>query len=158
MGVSNRPRPGDTASDRLARAERDREIIRLKRRGVTYTGISELMHVSADTAIKVVTTAAREAADAMFTESSLYVAEKLDQLGLLLNAVWDKAMAGDIKAIAEARHILADMSDYTGARAPIQYRLGETDVDRAIRELEDNLNARARQAEEQAADPAEIAD
>jgi len=158
MGESHRPRPGQTAIDRLKRAERDREIIQLRRRGTTYQSISELTGVSVQTAAAVVSDAARQAADLMFTDASLYVAEKLDQLGMLLNAVWDKAMGGDVKAVDAARHILSDMSDYTGARAPIQYSLGETDVDRAIRQLEEDLNTRARQAAEQAADPAEASD
>lgn len=154
MGDSRRPHPTQTANKVLDRAERDREIVAMRRRGMTHAEIVEATGVSRDTIRRAVLTAVREAQGDLFAETALYVAESLDRLSALLNAVWDRAMDGDDKAVAEARRIISDMSDYTGAKAPIRHEWGESDVDRALRELDEVLNARAAEAAGQAGGPA----
>jgi hypothetical protein len=150
MGESRRPHPTRTAQKVIEYAERDREIVRLKRRGLTYDEIAATGICTKDAARIVVNKRAREARDEMFTETALYVAESLDRLSALLDAIWDRAMDGDEKAVAEARRIVSDMGDYTGAKAPIRHEWGESDVDRALRELESELDRRAREAAGQA--------
>jgi hypothetical protein len=151
------PHPQQTAVKQLERAEKDRQIVMLKRRGLSYTEIAEQTGVPISTARDSVVRATREAQSLLFPEVALYVAEKLDQLGALLNAVWDDAMAGDIKAVESARHLLSDMSDYTGAKSPIKLEVGESDVDRQIRELTELLDERSRAVAGQADHPARVA-
>jgi hypothetical protein len=152
-----RPHPYQTAVKQLERAEKDRRIVELKRRGLSYTEIAEQTGVPISTARDSVVRATREAQSLLFPEVALYVAEALDRLGSLLSAVWDRAMMGDDKAIGEARRIISDMGDYTGAKSPIKLEVGEADVDRQIRELTELLDERSRAVARQADHPARAA-
>lgn len=152
-----RPHPYQTAVKQLERAEKDRRIVELKRRGLSYTEIAEQTGVPISTARDSVVRATREAQSLLFPEVALYVAEALDRLGSLLSAVWDRAMMGDDKAIGEARRIISDMGDYTGAKSPIKLEVGEADVDRQIRELTELLDERSRTATRQADHSARVA-
>jgi hypothetical protein len=149
MGESRRPHPQQTAEKLLARAERDRRIVELKRRGRTYAEIAFEVGCDKNTARVAFMAAVREAAADRFTETALYVAEHMEQLGALLDAVWDRAMRGDDKATAEARRIIMAMADLDGSKAPVKHEFGESDLDRSIRELGEVLNRRAAAAEGQ---------
>jgi transcriptional regulator with XRE-family HTH domain len=151
------PHPQQTAVKQLERAEKDRLIVELKRRGLSYPEIARQTGVPISTARDSVVRATREAQSLLFPEVALYVAEALDRLGGLLNAIWDRAMEGDDKAIGEARRIISDMGDYTGAKSPIRLEVGESDVDRQIRELTELLDERSRAVAGQADHPARVA-
>ncbi len=79
----------------------------------------------------------------MFGEAELYRAQQLDRLETLLSFAWPKAKQGDEKAIAEARRIISDIGDLTGAKMPVQIELGEGDIDRLLAGLDKVLNGRA---------------
>lgn len=92
-------------------------------------------------------TAIRQALDRsrreMFGEAELYRAQQLDRLESLLGFVWPKAKSGDEKAVAEARRIISDIGDLTGAKMPVQIEFGEGDIDRLLAGLDKVLNGRA---------------
>lgn len=69
----------------------------------------------------------------------------------LLGAVWPRAMAGDPKAVAEARLIAQRIDKLDGTEAPIKHEFGESDLDRTLRDLEAELGRRAAAAQVQAA-------
>lgn len=75
----------------------------------------------------------------MFTSAELYRAQSLDRLNALLGACWDRAIAGSKDHIAEARRIISDIGDLTGAKAPVRYEIGEGDVDRLLAALDARL-------------------
>lgn len=79
----------------------------------------------------------------MFVEAELYRAQQLDRLESLLGFVWPKAKSGDEKAVAEARRIISDIGDLTGAKLPAPVTLGEGDIDRLLAGLDQVLNGRA---------------
>ena len=157
MGESRHPHPQQTAEKVLARTQRDHEIIKLKRSGKSTREVSEAIGCGINTVTEVHKRAIAEVRDGLFTDSALFVAESLDRLGTLLAAIWDGAVSGNVKCVTEARLLIAEMATYTGAKAPIRYEWGESDVDRAIRELGEVLNARADQAAGQASHPADVA-
>jgi hypothetical protein len=78
----------------------------------------------------------------MFGEAELYRAQQLDRLESLLGFVWPKASQGDEKAVAEARRIISDIGDLTGAKMPVQIEFGEGDIDRLLAGLDKVLNGR----------------
>jgi hypothetical protein len=155
MGQSRRPHPQHTAVKVLARAERDRDIIAGKRRGLTHVEVAEQVGCGLETVRRVLNEAVRDAAANRLTEADLLVTERLEQYGALLNAVWDDAMVGNIKAVNVAARILGQISELTGEKAPIRHEYpGESDVDRAIRELGEIVNRRSAAAAGQVFDPA----
>lgn len=94
----------------------------------------------------------QEARREMFVEAELYRAQQLDRLESLLAYIWPRTVNGDEKAIAEARHIISDIGDLTGAKAPVRLEVGEGDLDRLLAGLDAVLNGRS------APDSSEIVD
>jgi hypothetical protein len=78
-----------------------------------------------------------------YDEIALYRQESIDRLTMLLEAALPRALKGDEKMMREARLIISQIDDLTGAKAPVKVEIGESDVDRAIRELEAELNERS---------------
>lgn len=75
----------------------------------------------------------------MFAEAELYRAQQLDRLESLLSYIWPRAKMGDDKAVAEARRIISDIGDLTGAKAPVRFEIGEGDVDRLLASIDAQL-------------------
>lgn len=75
--------------------------------------------------------------------ADLYRTEALDRLNALLNACWEKAMAGSERHIDQARKIISDMADLTGAKAPVRVEIGEGDIDRLLAGLDAELHRRS---------------
>lgn len=133
------------------RYEKLREAMVLKRSGLTYEEIW-LTVVSADgtpfwSSRQAVGNAVQRAMQNTIAElrheTIYYRAESIDRLQALLHAFWDRAMDGDVKAGTECRLIIEAISRLTGANAPIQFQIGESDVDTTIRELDDEISRRA---------------
>lgn len=128
------------------RAARDMEAVKLRRAGHTYDEIASALGYSsrgrAHTAVKDAMIRAREE---LYGEADLYRVESLDRLTALLKALWPRAEKGDDKAVAECRRLISAMDDLTGAKAPVKLEIGEGDVDRAIRELDAEIDRRARE-------------
>jgi thioredoxin-like negative regulator of GroEL len=150
MGESRRPHPMQTATKVLERSERDRDIIAGKRRGLTHVEVAEQVGSSVETVRRVLNAAVKDAAANRLTEADLLVTERLEQYGALLNAVWDDAMVGNIKAVNAAIRILDQVSDLTGEKAPVRHEFGESDVDRLLREAIEEHRRRAERADRQA--------
>lgn len=152
MNPDGRPHPQHTAEKVLARLERDEQIIELTRRGKAVRVIAREVGCDLNTVLRTRKRSIAEAQDYMFADVRMYVAESLERLSALLDAIWDAAMAGNIKALTEARLIISAMGDFTGAKAPVRHDFGESDVDRALREMDAVLNRRVAEAAREAAD------
>lgn len=152
MNPDGRPHPQHTADKVLARLERDERIIEMTRRGKAVREIAREVGCSPGLVIDVRKQAIADARDYMFADVRMYTAESLDRLGALLDAIWDAAIAGNVKALTEARLIISAMGDFTGAKAPVRHEFGESDVDRALREMDAVLNRRVAEAAGKAAD------
>lgn len=135
--------------NKILGAERAQEMVEARRAGKPYHEIAADHGISKSQAFRVVVGAMREARDLMLGEAELYRVEAIDRLTALLGACWDRAMAGSDKHLGEARRIINDLADYTGAKLPVVVEIGESDVDRALRQLDRLLDERARAAEGQ---------
>lgn len=97
-------------------------------RGAAWTAVRELL---------------KEHQSLAYEEIALYRQESLDRLTDLLKAAMPGALKGDEKMLREARLIISQIGDLTGEKAPVKVEIGESDVDRAIRELDEELERRA---------------
>lgn len=138
---------GKRPEHRAEAAERDAEIIRQRRSGMLLREIADHHGISTTHTARIIKDAMIQARDLMLGEADLYRVEAIDRLTALLNACWDKAIAGSDKHLAEARRIIDSLADYTGARMPLVVEIGESDVDRALRELSQLLDSRSAEAE-----------
>lgn len=135
-----------TADKVLARLERDERIIELTRRGKSIRVIAREVGCDVNTVLNTRKQAIAAARDEMFADVRMYTAESLERLAALLDAIWDKAMTGDHQHVAEARRLISEMGNFTGAKAPVRHEFGESDVDRALREMDAVLNRRVAEA------------
>lgn len=118
-------------------AKKRREAIRIVREGGKLDDVvSAGLYASRGAASVAIKTGMQEARREMFVEAELYRAQQLDRLETLLSYVWPRCKSGDDKAIAEARRIISDIGDLTGAKAPVRLEIGEGDVDRLLARLD----------------------
>lgn len=101
--------------------------------------VSAGLYASRGAASKAIKDGMRQAQAEMFTEAELYRAQQLDRLETLLSYIWPRCKNGDDRAISEARRIISDIGDLTGAKAPVRVEIGEGDVDRLLARLDELL-------------------
>lgn len=159
MGESHRPNPTQTAIRQIERAERDRQIIELARRGKTTADIARLIGCNPSRVTDARRRALAEVVAEKYADVEYYRAEALERLSVLLDAIWDRAATGDHQHVAEARRIIADMADYTGAKVPLKLDIlgAPSEVDLAIQRLDDEIDRRARSAAGETAPAAGVA-
>src|SRR5690242_4927813 len=136
----------DPARD-LAKLTQRREAFELRLKGHTWDEVAEQVgFASRSGAFQAVKALLKESQTLTYDEISLWREESLTRHTMLLKEAMKYALAGDEKMMREARLILGAIDDLTGARAPVRVEIGESDVDRAIRELEAELDRRSREA------------
>lgn len=124
----------------------------LRRLGNTWEDIAvQVGYADRQSAHGAVKLLLKEHQSLAYSEIALYRQESLDRLTTLLKVAMEKALLGDEKMMREARLIISQIDDLTGAKAPIQLEIGESDVDRTLRELSAELDRRAAEAASQAA-------
>ena len=134
-------------------ALRRTKAIRMNREGYAWDEIAtELGYASRGAAFTDVERAYKQYLAEMFTEADLYRVESLEQLRELIKALWPRRE--DEKVAAEIRRITERRDKLTGAERPIRIEIGESDVDRALRELDAQIDRRAREAEGETVPPA----
>lgn len=129
--------------------ERNTNIIAAVRRGRTYADIAAEYNLSVRQTQRIADEALTDIQRGLFTEIEKYRAQALDRYGALLDAVWDRAMLGDEKSVESARRLVDSIGRITGVLSEVTVRIGESDVDRALRELDQLLNRRAAEVEGQ---------
>jgi hypothetical protein len=145
-------------STELNKVERDRVIIDLRRKGLTIDEIvAELsaqhsIVVSRTTIHDICSRHLKRANEELEASRDSFRAEIMERYQALLAASWQWALGGSARHIAEARHIIGDMADLMGVKAPIRHEFGESDVDRLLREALDEVERRAALAGQQATD------
>jgi hypothetical protein len=126
------------------RAQRHRRAMELKRAGWSYDEIAaEVGYANRSGVHKAIKSALEASRREMFTEAETYRALLLDRLETLLKACWEPATKGSKDHIAEARRIISDIADLTGAKAPIRVEVGEGDIDRLLAGLDAVLQQRS---------------
>lgn len=120
------------------------EAARLRRLGYTWEEVAaEAGYHNKSGAFNAVKGLLKEHQSLAYEEIALYRQESLDRYTELLKAAMPRALKGDEKMMREARLIINAMDELTGSKAPVRVEIGETDVDRALRELSAELDRRA---------------
>jgi hypothetical protein len=149
------PLKGDANIAALENAERVRQGIALRREGYDWDEIADTVGwASRGAAFTQIERAMRKAQREMFTEVELYRYESLERLRELIKALWPRR--ADEKVAAEIRRCTERMDKLTGAEPDRTLRIewGESDVDRALRELDEQITARTAGAAGEAVPPA----
>lgn len=124
----------------------------LRRKGHTWAEVAEACGWSdKGTAARAVKALLKEHQSLAYEEIALYRQESLDRLTDLLKVAMKGALAGDEKMMREARLIISQIGDLTGEKAPVQVQIGESDVDRLLRDAVEEFNRRAAELDQQAA-------
>lgn len=124
----------------------------LRRMGWQWADIAtEVGYADKASAYSAVKSLLQEHQSLAYDEIALYRQESLDRLTGLLKVAMERALKGDEKMMTQARLLISQIDDLTGAKAPVQFQIGESDVDRTIRELSAELDRRAAQAAREAA-------
>lgn len=147
------PLKGDALIDSIENARKVIKGIELRRAGYSWDEIAtEVGWASRGAAFTQIERANKAALREMYTEVELYRHESLERLRELVKALWERR--ADEKVAAEIRRITERMDKLTGAEQPIRIEIGESDVDRALRELDAQIDRRARAAEGETVPPA----
>lgn len=132
-----------------AKASRGAEM---RRAGFRWADIAaELGYAGAASACESVRRLLKEEQKHAYHEAALYRQESYDRLTELLKAVWPMALRGSDKHITQARLIISQIGDLTGEKAPVKLQIGESDVDRLLRDALDEFNRRVKELDQQAA-------
>lgn len=123
---------------------RKAEAAKLKRAGHTWDEVAKLAGYSdrsvAFSAVKSLMIRNRELA---YGEADLYRAESLERLEELFRVQFERALKGDDKATTQCRLIISQIGDLRGEKAPIKLEWTESDVDRLLREAQEEFARRA---------------
>jgi hypothetical protein len=123
----------------------------LRRAGYQWAEIAiEVGYSGRDTAYTSVKRLLKEHQSLAYEQIGLYRQESLDRLMELLKAVWPNALAGSDKHVTQARLIISQIGDLTGEKAPVQLQIGESDVDRLLRDALDEFGRRTAELDRQA--------
>jgi hypothetical protein len=128
-----------------------RRAAELRRAGVPWTDIAkEVGYADRATAATAVRRLMVEQRDLAYGEVELYRQESLERLEELFRIQFERARRGDDKATTQCRLIISQIGDLRGEKAPIKLEWTESDVDRLLREAQDEFERRARELDRQA--------
>lgn len=131
-------------AEREALYRRKMQAAEMRRKGSTWDEIAaEVGYAGKQGAYEAVKSLLKEHQSLAYDEIALYRQESLDRLTDLLKVAMKGALSGDEKMMREARLIISQIGDLTGEKAPVKVEIGESDVDRAIRELDAEIERRA---------------
>src|SRR3954471_19585776 len=146
-------------AEREALYRKKMKAAELRRAGWTWDDIAtEVGYGAKQSAHAAVRSLLKEHQSLAYDEIALYRQESLDRLTDLLRVAMMGALAGDEKMMRESRLIISQIGDLTGEKAPLQVQIGESDVDRLLREALDEFRRRTAQLDRKAgADPGRAA-
>lgn len=131
-------------------AARRTEAIRLTREGYSWQDIADMLgYASRGAAFTDVKRAMQLGLKEMFGETELWRYHLLEQHRELVKSLWPNR--GDEKVATVILRTLSAVADLTGAKAPVRYEIGESDVDRLLRDAIEEFNRRAGADDRQAA-------
>jgi hypothetical protein len=130
-------------AEREALYRKKMKAAELRRAGWTWDDIAtEVGYGAKQSAHAAVRSLLKEHQSLAYDEIALYRQESLDRLTDLLRVAMKGALAGDEKMMREARLLISQMGDLTGEKAPVQVQIGESDVDRLLRDALEEFRRR----------------
>jgi hypothetical protein len=159
MGEQTPQRVTNPPAKQIETYEKRRRAAELRRKGWHWDEIAvEVGYSDKASAYNGVKSLLKEHQSLAYDEIATYRQESLDRLTDLLKAAMPRALNGDEKMMREARLIISQMDDLCGTKAPQQVQIGESDVDRLLRDAVEEFRRRTveldRQAGAGAGDPA----
>lgn len=131
--------------------EKRRRAAELRRKGYTWADVAaETGYADQASAYNAVQALLREHQSLAYDEIAIYRQESLDRLTDLLKVAMAGALNGDEKMMREARLIISQIGDLTGEKAPIKHEIGESDVDRLLRDAVEEFQRRAAKLDREA--------
>lgn len=132
--------------------EKRRLAAELRRKGNTWDEVAKgAGYPDKASAYNGVKALLKEHQSLAYDEIATYRQESLDRLTDLLKVAMKGALAGDEKMMREARLIISQMDDLCGTKAPQQIQIGESDVDRLLRDAVEEFRRRTAELDRQAA-------
>lgn len=122
-----------------------------KRNGHTWDEAArQAGYADGPSAYKAVKVLMIEQRDLAYGEADLYRQESLERLEELFRVQFARAMAGDDKATTQCRLIISQIGDLRGEKAPVKLEWAESDVDRLLREAQEEFARRAAELDREA--------
>lgn len=112
------PAPSKTSASRLIAAENRVKALDLRRRGWSYARIAQEIGVSRKRAWDYISEEMKALAELGEEKAEELVRLEMERLDELQNAIWDKAMRGDTKAIEASLKIMSRRATLKGLDQP----------------------------------------
>jgi hypothetical protein len=127
------------------------KALELKRAGYGWAEIAILVGYSnRASAYSAVKNLMIEQRDLAYGEADLYRQESLDRLEVLFRKQFELALRGDDKATTQCRLIISQIGDLRGEKSAIKLEWAESDVDRLLREAQEEFARRAAELDREA--------
>lgn len=131
--------------------EKARQAAELKRAGYTWDEVARLSgYGNKSSAFEAVKRLMVRNRDLAYGEADLYRAESLERLEELFRVQFERALKGDDKATTQCRLIISQIGDLRGEKAPVKLEWAESDVDRLLREAQEEFARRAAELDREA--------
>lgn len=131
--------------------EKQARAAELKRDGHTWQEVAQLAgYASRSSAYEAVRKLMVRNRDLAYGEADLYRAESLERLEELFRTQFVKARSGDDKATTQCRLIISQIGDLRGEKAPVKLEWADSDVDRLLREAQEEFDRRVTELDRQA--------
>jgi hypothetical protein len=127
------------------------EAAKLKRNGYGWDEVARMVgygdRSAAFNAVRRLMVRNRELA---YGEADLYRAESLERLEELFRIQFERALKGDNKATTQCRLIISQIGDLRGEKAPVKLEWADDDVNRLLREAQEEFDKRVAELDRQA--------
>ncbi len=133
--MSTRQKTSKTA---IKGASRQRQCVRLRRRGWTYQQIGDELGITAATAYEHVSKALAKVRAETHEKATEIVEMELQRIDAMIKGLADKAEEGDVQAVDRVIKLMIRRSKYLQLDAPQQFsheHKGEDAIDAKLREL-----------------------
>jgi hypothetical protein len=138
-------------AQQAASADRRRAAVELRIAGKSWQEIADLLHYdSKASACTDVRRALEKAVAKLNVPLEAHRQLELDRLDAMQNALWDKVLAGDTKAIDTSLRLMDRRAKLLGLDAPQRHELTLESIDAALADVEEQLAAARSQAAEAA--------
>lgn len=144
-------RAGASPEEIEAAYRRRTKAAELRRTGMPWREVAaQAGYSDASHAHRAVKALLVESRDLAYQEIGLYRQESIERIEAVLEKAWPFVERGSDKHMAIALRCIKQISELRGEDAPVKVELGESDVDRLLRDALEEFRRRAGAADQQA--------